>query len=782
MRKTEFENEISDLLQKVVEHFDKEDSSTRERQIRHYRRLKLYWNNFSQIYWSEVAKDYRIAGQSDTDDQEYYDKPVNVFQAFLQTIIAALSIQVPPISCFPDDADNPLDLATAKAGNKIAEVIYKHNNAIFLWLHGLYVHCTEGMVACYTYAKEDKSYGTYDKEKYEDEEIDAYVCPYCNERVPDLFFSNSLLDEFDPGDDEVDVHEQINDDGPICVECGQMLDPSLQKSKLIVPRLVGVTKHPKSRVCLEIYGGSYIKIANYAKKQEDTPYLIFSHETHYSNAMERYPRVRDHVPQGGWASWGTDDGYEQQGRLNTQYRGDTPEENVTIKCAWLRPAAFYVLEESQYKKLKKKFPYGAKVELVNNVCCGYEPEALDDHWTLTRNPTSDYLNHDPLGDLLTNLQDITNDLISLTLQTIEHGISQTWADPAVVDFQSQRQIEATPGTISPVKPQGANKSIAEAFHSSTPAHLTPELFNFYRIIQELGQFVSGALPSLFGGQQQAGSSRTASEYAMSKGMAMQRLQTPWKMFTLWWKDIFGKAIPLYMKTIHEDERLVEKTKSGNFINVFIRKADLDGNIGSIELEASEKLPITDEQQADMILQLMQLNNAEIQQALMDPENLPMLKKVIKIPDFVLPGEAQRQKEYEEINLLLNTEPVDMPPDEMDIMEAEINGQPPAPNRQPSVMIDMDVDDHVVAAAVDRSWLIGDAGRLAKIENPTGYENVLLHFKQHTDAATMMMAQQQMLAQDTGQTEETETSGNAPGKKPKQSEQIKGDKDARTPIN
>src|SRR6202158_3542340 len=105
-------NEISSLLKTVADLCDKEDRMTRERQIRHYRRLKLYWSNFSLIYWSEVAHDYKIYNRdtNSTDtDQDYYDKPVNVFKAFLETIIAALSIQIPAVSCVPDDAENPLD-------------------------------------------------------------------------------------------------------------------------------------------------------------------------------------------------------------------------------------------------------------------------------------------------------------------------------------------------------------------------------------------------------------------------------------------------------------------------------------------------------------------------------------------------------------------------------------------------------------------------------------------------------------------------------------------------
>jgi ribosomal protein L40E len=799
----ELDDEIASLLKTVADHFDKEDRMTRERQIRHWRRLKLYWNNFSQIYWSEVAHDYRIYNRdiNSTDtDQDYYDKPVNVFKAFLETIIAALSIQIPAISCVPDDAENPLDISTAKAGDKISELIYKHNDVIFLWLHALYIYCTEGLIGCYSYTKEDKEYGTYDKPKYKDEEIDSYVCPQCGARQPDEAFSNEEMNEFAPDEDDVDIKNALAE-GPICLECGAQLDKDLQKTKLIIPRLVGVTKELKSRVCLEVYGGLYIKVANYAKTQEDTPYLIFSYETHYANALECHPSLREKLPHGGWSNIGVNDPYEQYGRLNTQYRGEFPEENVTVKNCWLRPASFNILPEEDYKKLKKKFPDGAKFVMVNDICADYENESLDDHWTLTENPMSDFLNHDPLGELLTNVQDIINDLISLTLQTIEHGISQTWADPGVVNFNAQRQIEAMPGTITPTKPMSGSRGVGDAFYTSKTAALSPEIFNFYRIIQELGQFVSGALPSIFGGNQSAGSSRTASEYAMSKGMALQRLQTPWRMLTIWWKKIFGKAIPLFMKSMVEDERIVEKNDSGKFINVFIRKAEMDGKIGSIELEPDEKLPVTDEQQADIIMQLMQLNNQEITTALMDPENLPYIAKIIKIPSFHLPGEEDREKQYEEIDELVNSTPIPPDPQSIQLYQQAVAAQkqnpnhntppPQQPQEQPSVEVDPDVDNSQIEAAICKSWLISSAGRLAKKENPNGYKNVMLHMKAHLAIVSQQMQAQQLhadqIALATGkpgkETSEQPSAigGNHPSEKPKPSEKVSGEHNVKTPI-
>lgn len=786
----DFDDEIAALLKTVADHFDKEDRMTRERQIRHWRRLKLYWNNFSLVYWSETTHDYRIYNRdinaTDTD-QDYYDKPVNVFKAFLETIIAALSTQIPAIDCVPDDADNPLDIETAKAGDKISELIYKHNNVTFLWLHALYIYCTEGMIACYSYPKEDKSYGTYDKPKFKDEEVDSYVCPQCGARIPDDEF-----DKFDPGNEDVN---------PVCLECEAKLDKNQQKTKLKVPRLVGVSKEPKSRICLEVYGGLYVKVSNTAKRQEDTPYLIFSYETHYANALECYPNLREKIPHGGWSNIGVNDPYEQYGRLNTQYRGEFPEENVTVKNCWLRHSSFNVLPEEDYKKLKKKFPDGAKFVMVNDIPADYQNEVLDDHWTLSENPMSDFLNHDPLGELLTNIQDIVNDLISLTLQTIEHGITQTWADPAVVNFAAQRQLEAMPGTITPTKPVSGSKDIRSAFFTSQSAALSPEVFNFYRIIQELGQFVSGALPSIFGGNQAAGSSRTASEYAMSKGMALQRLQTPWRMMTIWWKEIFAKVIPMYIKNMVDDERVVEKDEQGNFINVFIRKAEVGGNIGSIELEPDEKLPISDEQQADMIMQLFQLNNQEITAALMDPVNIPYIAKVIKIPEFKLPGVDDREKQHEEIVELVNAAPVPPSPQSIELYQQAVTAQQQNPNHNtpppqqppetPSVEIDQDVDNHQIEADICKSWLVSSAGRLAKQENPNGYRNVLLHMKAHMAIVNQQMQVQQLhedqLRLATGnkhssKADMSQPSGAVPAEKPKHDEKVSGERNARSPIS
>lgn len=741
------DKQIQDLLKQVADHFDQEDRPVRERQLRDWRRLKLLWEGFTRVWYSEVAHDWRIWDENiinSDNDQAFYDKPINIFRAYLESIIAALSITVPGIKCYPDDADNPLDLMTAKAGDKIALLIKRHNNDALLFLHALYILCTEGMVACYSYPKEDEEYGTYEENQYEDVTEEQYICPTCKAQIPDEVMTNEILDEYMPEDADVALRDAIINKGmKFCPQCAALLDPELQKSPLIVTRLVGTTTKPKSRICLECYGGLYVKVPNYAMKQADIPYLMFSYETHYSNVLDRYKDLRESLsPSGktGITSGGLYDPYEQWARLSPQYRGEYPLNNVTVRNCWLRPSAFEVLSNEDAKLLKKHYPDGAKIVLVNDIYADSENECLDDCWTIMQDPMSDYIHKRPMGSLLVNVQEITSDIISLALQTIEHGISQTFADPGVLNFDQYRQTEVLPGGIYPAMAK-TGKALGEGFFETRTATLSQEVLPFFQQIQQLGQMASGALPSLFGGQIEG--SKTASEYSMSRAQALQRLQNVWKMITMWWKDIYGKAIPMYIEEMKDDERQVELDEKGNFINVFVRIAELEGKIGRVELEANENLPITWSQRKDVYMKLLEAQNPKILEALTAPENIKNLAEAIGLDDFNVPGQNDVEKQYEEIRLLINSEPIIQPPDEQQMMMAMSQGIAPQPAEIPSVEIDYDLDNHQIEADICRTYLISPAGRLLKTENPDGYKNVLLHMKAHLEAIKQKMMEDMM---------------------------------------
>jgi hypothetical protein len=215
------------------------------------------------------------------------------------------------------------------------------------------------------------------------------------------------------------------------------------------------------------------------------------------------------------------------------------------------------------------------------------------------------------------------------------------------------------------------------------------------------------------------------------------------MFTIWWKQIFGKAIPMYIEeTKHQgDERDVQRLKDGSFINVFIRKAEMEGKIGRIELEANENLPITWAQQKDILMQLLQAGNPEILAMLGAPENLPILREHIGLTDFFVPGEDNVEKTYNDIKLLLNSTPIP-------------TGDPMNPESA-SVNIDPVYDNPGIAFEIVRKWVISEAGRDAKTNNQDGYRNVLMYGNECHQILQMQGMQQA----------QAEAQGAAPAKKP-----------------
>lgn len=747
--------EIHRLLKGLCNDVRLEDKPVRERQIRTWRRLKMLWENFQSTYYNEVAHDWSnlnaIGGTLSEGDQAYYDKPMNVFRAYLESIIAALSITIPGIKCYPDDAQNALDILTAKAGDQASKLIYRHNDVSILWLHALFVYCTEGLVFGYNYPESKEEYGQYSTKEYKSrvEKHISLTCPSCGETIDDLTIDNEQ--ELGP--------EHFSQEPEECPNCGQLVMPQVMEHLVEFQELDKEVNKNKTHQCINAYGGLNVKVANWARSQSETPYLDYQYETHYSNALEEYPHLYGEIDKG------TIDPYEVWGRLSPQYQGDYPPNNVTMRSVWLRPAYFNTLCEDDQKLLRKQFPKGVRVDYVNETLVGCEQSCLDDYWTLTKNPMSDYVHADPIGLLLVSVQEITNDLISLTLQTIEHGIGQTFADPTVLDFNGYKQMETTPGNIYPATPK-AGKTLGEGFHEIKTATLSGEVMPFGQEIQQLGQTVSGALPSLFGGAMQE--QKTASGYAMSRAQALQRLQNTWKMFTIWWKTIFSKAIPKYLDCIEDDERDVQLDSAGNFVNVLIRVSELSGKIGRFELESNENLPMTWQQRKDVVMQLLTMNSPEVLQILWSPENRNLLKEAVGLDEFIVPGEDSRIKQFEEIRLLLDSEPI------VDPMGVNAMGMPEE-QELPSVDVDPDLDDHQIEFEICTNWIRSEAGQLSKVQNPMGFRNVCLHAKQH-----LMYIQMAQMAQ-MQQEESGDKKGVVPGEKQKedQSAPIKEEADAQT---
>jgi hypothetical protein len=472
-----------------------------------------------------------------------------------------------------------------------------------------------------------------------------------------------------------------------------------------------------------MYGPLNVKVPMWIKEQSQTPYLILETDESVYMMREIYPEYEEFIDDISYP-----DSWEREGRIPTHYRTDFPKGMCSVKRVWLRPFAYnyYKSDESEAQELRKKYPDGLYAVIINNdkvVEC--IKDKLDDHWTLTENPLSEVIHSEPLGTPMVPLQDITNELANLTLETVEFGLTEVFADTTTLDFDSYQTQEARPGQISPAKAP-AGQTLAAGFHEIKPAVMSREIELFAERIEHMTQFVMGSYPSVYGGAQEGGGG-TAKEYEMSKASALQRLGSTWVIIQDWWSTVIGKATKSFAEHMMEDEKFVQP-RGGGFLNVWIRKIELNGEVGDIIPDVSEALPVSWSQKRDIMLNLMSMKDPRIGDILAHPENASLVASTIGLPELYIPGDDSRNKQLMEIQMLIMTEPM---------QQMAMGPMGPMPKMQSSVPVELLSDEHSVEAEVCKAWIRSEVGQDAKQSNPGGYANVLAHLQEHLEAEAMM---------------------------------------------
>ena len=720
-QETEGEEKVEEqYLKSILDMFEKEDSIERQKFLRLYRQLEWYFHGIQNIFWDDVAKDWRLPeNDNDTDsteiDPSLYDKIINIFRAHGESIIAALSVDVPHNEFAPDNADDSRDITTAKAYSKAAELIEKHNSAKLLLIEALYTRWIQSFVAGYNYYKRDAKYGSYETTKQSIQSVDItnYNCPDCGAAIPD-----SVPPEADYSQPPSPLAGMGGDLGSgelqNCPNCGPV-SPIENTESIEVPIEEPVQEY-KGRECLEVYGPRNVKIAPYAKKFEDSPYLILETEAHLSQMQDVYPE-KELVAGGA-------DEMERWARLPSS---SVNQKLVTVKRVWLRPWAYNQLgDKDQIAQLKALFPKGVYFVVIQNVFCESLAEDVDEHWTISQTRMSPTLHDDPLGKPLVPVQEIKNDLIAITIETINYGIPETFVDNDAIDLDAYGKVQHRPGMLYGLRMRGGQNADS-LFYTSKSATLSDEVPGFDDRIDAAGQFLVSDFPSVFGGQQKGGS-ETLGEYEQSRAQSLQRLSLTWKSISEFWCNLVYKATKEFLQKLKWDEKFVKKV-GRSYVNIWVRQDELGGKIGEAIPEPVEQFPVTWAQKKALILQILNMGSPELNSALFMPENTGLIADILGVHEFTIPGEADREKQLKEITEMLNSPPQIDP----------LSGQP----LSSSIPVDQYLDNHQIEAEICRSWLISEEGLDAKTSNPEGYQNVYMHWMEHYQ---VVMMQQQMQAE------------------------------------
>lgn len=695
--------EVAIALRDIYLKCEREDLEIRIKYMSQWRQLQLYAKGVFDLFWDESAKDWRsFSDEVEEEDNSEYNRNINIFRGHMESVVAALSIKLPSTEFIPDDADNPLDLETAKGFSDVSDLIQRHNKSKLLLIKALYIFWTQGTVAAYNYYRTDPKFGTVQVPRKEAHKIMSYDV-YCQE-------CGNLIGS-------------VKETPPVsplrCENCGLTAIPETVEYPETIERIVGYQEESKGREVFDFYGPINVKIPFYAKKQENIGYLIFKDDVHHCMVKSEFKEYEDELSDGSPSM----DAYERYMRLVPEYGGNIPNCLNTVSCIWLRPWMYYCVNKDAVTingikvrdYLFQMFPKGAYYIYVDEKLVAIDDKCLDDNWTISVDPLSDFIHGEPLGKPLVPVVEMRNDLVSLAFQSIEYSIPENFADPKVLDFKKYKNQQALPGMFTPATPR-SGLNLADSFFQTTPSHLSEEVQVFGEKLDQDGQFVSHDFPSVFGGPSEG--SKTAFEYQKSNVAALQALGLSWTRVLDMWGGLMSKSCVEFIEHMKEDEKNVKK-ESGKWINVWIRKQNLTGKIGGIEPNTSETLPQSWEQKWQIILNLLQMQDPVINQALLSPENAGLLKQASNLTEFFIPGDHDRTKQLGEIYDIINGDP--------------------------SVGVDFDVDEHFVHKRIIKNYLVSPVGVYLYKTNPQAYAMIIMHYKQH-DQAEMMQAQKEAMMQ------------------------------------
>jgi hypothetical protein len=699
-----------------------------------------------------------------------------------------------------------VDIAAARAASDVAELVERNNHVEHLLTAIGYFLWTDGKLGAYVrYVADGQRFGFREEEILEAVEIplgeDVWVCPQCGKETAtsarrpaageeeegslataaqgetfarDDNWSREANGAADGaggegtswtnrGADDDEILRGANDaqvrmtTGFTCPGCGaELVEKDLRKAERVkVPRVVETRRVANGQEVISVVGGLELNTPVWANEMHEYPYLQWQAEVHRAKLKAAYPHAANKIESA--SSQGAEDVYARVSRISVEqglptiHPGDALMNLITFDRTWLRPWAFYAVEnEDVRRELLALFPDGCYVGFAGDVYCEARNESMDDHWRVLHALPGDGQNRPSVGDSLVQVQERYNTLSNMQAETYEYGIPPIYADPQVLDFDALANRVAEPAAHFPARAR-PGQPMAAGFFQPAPAQVPPDMIRHQQdLIGPVAQFLTGLFPAVFGGNME--DVKTASGYALARDQAMGRLGLVWRRLKQFYGEVMLLGVDCFRKNRPEDVDVPLLGPDGALDARMIRVGELKGNI-CVHAEADETFPRLKSQQRGVLQQLFGLKDPVIQEALADPANLGYIKSVLGLTELVVPGEDARNKQLREIQQLLGSAPIvvgvsgDVTRDSWPVTceERDRGGSAGAPNGAgttehrtqtavlPTVGVDVLLDQHEVEFEECKRWANSEAGQSAKMTNPAGFANVRAHAEAHLRA-------------------------------------------------
>lgn len=736
----EMEEKVQASLKKLVSGQEFESDTTRRGYVRKWMEAEEFWKGNQHLFWNEKAFrwyapfEYAVEVNSQ-QELPFYTYVTNVYQSYGLSVIAAMSQKLPKTQFLPISAQSELDLATAKAATDVCEYIEDRNELQMMAIREGYLLWTQGKVFSYIRYVVDDEYGVTDQPIIENSMVelfpDRYTCEQCGADTP----------AETPGDGMGLAAGQV---GTVCQECGAPLSDAnfMPAEHGEVPIVSGYQKVPNGMEKISLYGPMNIKVMPWANELRETGYLVLAEEVHRSAIMAAYQSKADKIETagsftGGGGGSSTEDSFERTQRLrlseatsNIPISSAKPLSNViTYKRAWLRPWMFMSEKDRPIRdELMKRYPSGVMVAFAGDVFLEARDEKLDDHWECADAMPGVGAYKEAIGGSTISLQKRINDVMNVEAEHVDFAAAPpVLTDTRFLNMSSLRNKRMRPGSYHPVTTlSGAGQRNLQDMLWQPKISIDSNIYAHGKELIELVQLTSGAFPAIFGGAMQ--NVKTASGYAMARNQALGRLEMFWRSVKAFHARMMLKSVEIFRKNRTDDVERVIVGKSNDFSSKYIHLSNLQGHI-TARAQVDEDFPTSWQEVRQNITELMGIAPTWLGPLLAHPDNAPFVKRFLANSDLTIPVETQREKSYREIDRLLEG----VPTESMDQMTG-------LPKLLPSVMPEIDVDDHMVHIENIRQWAASDSGITAKRENPMGYANILAHLVAHKDMIKALAAE------------------------------------------
>ncbi len=749
--------------------------------------LQYAWWNPNDMNW-HLPFEQKSSDDRALEEMPRYQFVTNFYQGFGLSFVAVLSQDVPSVRFYPQSPQSLVDTSAARAASDVSELVERNNHVEQLLTSIGYFLWTDGKLGAYVrFVKDGARFGFHEEEILEAVEVplgaDVWVCAGCGKEVasdewrvaseegaadfgPQTTERSADDDSFvsgDAGEDEIlrggmsspdgttagagGVGGSVGDGGSEsltregvsysgggarnCPGCGAEMQ--LRKAERVtVPRVVEVRRVANGQEEISIVGGLELNTPVWANEMHEYPYLQWQTEVHRAKLKAAYPHAADKIESA--PSQGSEDVYARVSRISVEqglpsiHPGDALMNLITFDRTWLRPWAFYSIEDTEVRgELLSLFPDGCYVGFAGDVYCEARNESMDDHWRVLHAMPGDGQNRPSVGDSLVQVQERYNVLSNMQAETYEYGIPPIYADPQVLDFDALANQVAEPAAHFPARAR-PGQPLAAGFFQPAPAQVPPDMIRHQQdLIGPVAQFLTGLFPAVFGGNME--DVKTASGYALARDQALGRLGLVWRRLKVFYGDVLLLGVDCFRKNRPGDVDVPLLGPDGTLDARMIRVGDLKGNI-RVHAETDETFPRLKSQQRGVLQQLFGLKDPVIQEALAEPANLGFIKSVLGLTELVIPGEDARNKQLREIQEMLGSAPIVVSGKMAGGEDKATQGSPNVTVVLPSVAVDTLLDDHAVEFEECKRWANSEAGQSAKMVNPAGFANVRAHAEAH----------------------------------------------------